>query len=105
MGLGLLFGIHFRLPFQVVGESLVIEYDEPDTCDTSDSTVAKASNGTTIKRETDEKFPASTDDLTCNVCGREYTQWTQLKKHLLEHILIAQNSAENKHKVRNRRFL
>ncbi|XP_063612740.1 GDNF-inducible zinc finger protein 1-like [Penaeus indicus] len=83
---------------KVVDESLVIEYDEPDTCDTNDSAVEKVSNGTTIKRETDEKFPASTDDLTCNVCGREYTQWTQLKKHLLEHILIAQNSAENKQK-------
>lgn len=98
----LLYDILVHVPCQVVDESLVIEYDEPDTCDTSDSTVEKVSNGTTIKRETDEKFLASTDDLTCNMCGREYTQWTQLKKHLLEHILIAQNSAENKHKVGKR---
>ncbi|KAG7155655.1 Zinc finger and SCAN domain-containing protein 22-like [Homarus americanus] len=87
-----------------VGESLVIEYDDPNVCDSSVSSAPKATNGGTasIKRETEEKFTVSTDDLTCNVCGQEYTQWTQLKKHLVNHILMAQNSADSRTKVNPR---
>lgn len=55
--------------------------------------------GVAVKREMEEKFTVSTDDLTCNVCGQEYTQWTHLKKHLLDHILSAQSSADVKIKV------
>lgn len=84
-------------PLQVV-ESLVIEYDSPGVCDVSVPLPAKSSSAT-IKREVEEKYTVSTDDLTCNLCGQEYEQWTQLKKHLLDHILIAQNSAEGKAKV------
>ncbi|KAK8735196.1 hypothetical protein OTU49_005556 [Cherax quadricarinatus] len=87
-----------------VGESLVIEYDDPNACNTTVLPASKATNGgtTSIKRETEEKFTVSTDDLTCNVCGQEYTQWTQLKKHLVDHILMAKNSADNKTKVNTR---
>lgn len=79
-------------------ESLVIEYDNPGGCAVPPPLPAKNSSAA-IKREVEEKYTASTDDLTCNLCGREYEQWTHLKKHLLDHILIAQNSAEGKSKV------
>lgn len=79
-------------------ESLVIEYDNPGRSAVPPPLPAKNSSAA-IKREVEEKYTASTDDLTCNLCGREYEQWTHLKKHLLDHILIAQNSAEGKSKV------
>ena len=84
-----------------VGESLVIEYDNPDACGVTVPFSSKTTSGSpaTIKREAEEKYTVSTDDLTCNVCGQEYAQWTQLKKHLMDHILIAQNSADGKAKV------
>lgn len=81
-----------------VVESLVIEYDNPGVCEVPAPLPAKNSSAT-IKREVEEKYTVSTDDLTCNLCGQEYEQWTQLKKHLLDHILIAQNSAEGKSKA------
>ncbi|XP_045128094.1 zinc finger protein 37-like isoform X2 [Portunus trituberculatus] len=90
-----------------VGELLVIEYDNPDMCGapaplSSKTTSASGGSGATVKRESEEKYTVSTDDLTCNVCGQEYVQWTQLKKHLLDHILIAQNSSDGKGKATGR---
>ncbi|XP_045604768.1 GDNF-inducible zinc finger protein 1 isoform X2 [Procambarus clarkii] len=87
-----------------VGESLVIEYDDPNKCNTTLPPASKSTNGPTvsIKRETEENVTVTTDDLTCNVCGQEYAQWTQLKKHLVDHILMAQNSADPKTKVNTR---
>lgn len=82
-----------------MGESLVIEYDNPSGDCGPSVTVPSKRTVSAIKREAEEKFPLSTDDLTCNVCGREYGQWTQLKQHLLDHIIIAQSAAECKAKV------
>ncbi|XP_076060927.1 uncharacterized protein LOC143036891 isoform X3 [Oratosquilla oratoria] len=59
-------------------DNIVIEYDDP-----SSSTSQALNTDTTI------------DDLTCNVCGEVYKKWTQLKKHLLDHILMAQNKAQS----------
>uniref|UniRef100_A0A0P4WG60 C2H2-type domain-containing protein n=1 Tax=Scylla olivacea TaxID=85551 RepID=A0A0P4WG60_SCYOL len=87
-----------------VGELLVIEYDNPDMCGAPAPLSSKTTSGSgaIVKRESEEKYTVSTDDLTCNVCGQEYAQWTQLKKHLLDHILIAQNSSDGKAKTSGR---
>ncbi|XP_066972682.1 zinc finger protein 37-like [Macrobrachium rosenbergii] len=90
-----------RNPTQIKssGDSLVIEYDQPDVAETNTSSPLKKSSGKmTPKREGGDDFTTSTDDLTCNVCGREYSVWTQLKKHLVEHIMAAQNTVEGKGK-------
>lgn len=89
----------FHLLYLQVGESLIIEYDNPGGCNMAPVPPPTKALGVPVKREMEEKFTVSTDDLTCNVCGQEYTQWTHLKKHLLDHILSVQSSADVKLKV------
>ncbi|KAK7085156.1 hypothetical protein SK128_002838 [Halocaridina rubra] len=99
--------------------SLVIEYDDPRISKVTQSNDMKSdfrgaafkkeinghihvkmenSANNVLKKENSDNFPTATDDLTCNVCGRVYAVWTQLKQHLLEHIMAVQNSVDLKTK-------
>ncbi|CAL4078554.1 unnamed protein product, partial [Meganyctiphanes norvegica] len=82
--------------------SVVIEYDDPVTTPTSETTktlkkkkIKKKRCAKSMKKETSTSI---NDDLTCNVCGQEYSHWKQLKQHLLDHIMHAHNEQLSKQK-------